>query len=347
MWLLFCVLLVPLLTGSVVMILLSIWLVARVGRRDVDPSLPQYPDVSVLVPHFNEDPRLLLQSLDALDAQVYPGTLRIFVVDDGSTNGVQTAISPWFSVARRREFRPVVFAQNNGSKGKAIDATLPHLPSETDVLVVLDSDTHVESDGILRLVERLWRDDDCAAVCGFIVPANQDDSFLTRLQYFEHIGIYPAVKSAQDRIGRVSVMAGAFVAHRMSVVRKIGGFGRWIVEDIAWTWAALAAGHSTGYAPDAVAYTHCPTSFGGLLRQRRRWARGRVEAFRAAFEISKWRTLRLAPLFLLWILSLSPPTLCLMPVLAVFFGQWWVFAVMAASSLLYLSIFQLYPSQIP
>ncbi|HVJ17608.1 MAG TPA: glycosyltransferase family 2 protein [Polyangiaceae bacterium] len=347
MWTLFIVLTIPLFAGAAFMLLLSVWLLLQRLRRVEDVPLAAYPKVAVVVPHYNEDAQRLLQALTALERQDYPGILEVFAVDDGSTNGVQQGLQLGLARSFRRPVHSIVLDRNSGSKGKAIDRALELLPADAEVLVILDSDTFVEPEGVRRLVERMWRDERCAAVCGFIVPANSGDGFLARLQYAEHIGIYPAVKTAQDRIGRVAVMAGAFVAHRMSVVRKLGGFGAWIVEDIAWTWAALAAGYRTGYAPSAVAYTYCPTTLSGLLRQRRRWARGRVEALRAAFAVSKLKAILLLPWFLLWALSLSPPTLCLMPLLAVHFEQWWVFGMMAGSTALYLGMFELYQRTLP
>ena len=43
--------------------------------------------------------------------------------------------------------------------------------------------------------------------------------------------------------------------------------------------AAAYAAHRPGYAEDAVAFTSAPTSYRQFAHQRRRWARGLIEAF--------------------------------------------------------------------
>lgn len=347
MWYVFIFLSIPLFTSSLWMSILCSWLILYpLVRRKFKP-LERYPEVAILVPHYNENPEYLLQSLNSIENQDYPQQITVVLADDGSTNGVQEHLEAWLKSPKKQHYISIKFEKNNGSKGKNMDAALPHVPSATEALVVVDSDTYLEAQSVRKVVERMWQDDKCAAVCGFLVPANKHTTIWEKLQYFEHIGIYPAVKSAQDAFGIVSIMAGAFVVHRMSVVREIGGWGNWIVEDIAWTWKALASGYRTGYSPDAVAYTYAPTNPRCLFKQRRRWARGRVEAYRTAVETSPIRAIFLIPYFFLYMLSLLPPTLCALPILAVVYEQWWVFGLIGLSTFLSISMFLLYQKQLP
>ena len=301
------------------------------GKRG-QASLESHPRVGVIVPHYNEDPSLLTTLLDSLEMQDYPAPIVVLTADDGSTNDIQVPLTSWLQRPRRQEYVSVRFEKNSGSKGKNMDAILSYVPKDVEVLVVVDSDTYLERQSIRLVTERLWQDDRCAAVCGLVVPTNERDTIWQRFQYFEHIGIYPVVKCLQDAFGLVDVMAGAFVAHRMSAVREVGGWGEWIVEDVAWTWKALACGHRTGYVLDALAYTSGPESRDGLFRQRRRWSRGRMEALRVAIRTSPLRTVFLAPLLVPYVLSVGTPVSWLVPILAVYLGQWWFLGAIAALS---------------
>lgn len=138
----------------------------------------------------------------------------------------------------------------------------------------MDSDTFIQPNGIIELVQKLWSHDKYAAVCGYITPSNYKSSFVGLLQHYEHISFYGAIRTAQDKLGFVPVMAGAFVAHRASVVKELGGWSEWLVEDIAWCWKAISNQYKTGYAPKAKAKTQCPLDTKSLFKQRRRWARG-------------------------------------------------------------------------
>lgn len=60
----------------------------------------------------------------------------------------------------------------------------------------------------------------------------------------------------------------------------MGGWPDAIGEDIVLTWALLRRGWRTTHEPQAIAFTSVPESLAGLLRQRRRWARGMIEGLR-------------------------------------------------------------------
>ncbi|WP_211214669.1 glycosyltransferase family 2 protein [Chitiniphilus shinanonensis] len=279
----------------------------------------ELPRVSVLVPFYNEDADVLVKVLSLLDAQRYPLPLQVVLIDDGSSNETPERIKSWLALPRRQKYLLLTRPKNGGRKGYALDYALASGELEGSAYVVVDSDTYIAEEGIYHLVAKLWSDSRYAAVCGFISPENHQGSLIGSLQYYEHIGFYGAIRAAQDQLGVVPVLAGAFVAHRASVVQEIGGWGDWLVEDISWCWKALAAKHRTGYAPDAVATTQCPRTRQALFRQRRRWARGRVEAFATAWRMSWTRGLLFTPWFLLSALQfLFPPTLLMLPLLVLF-----------------------------
>lgn len=109
-----------------------------------------------------------------------------------------------------------------------------------DMYVVVDSDTYIEPNGIDELVTKLWSDEKYAAVCGYITPENHKESFIGKLQHYEHISFYGAIRAAQDKLGYVPVLAGAFVAHRASAVKKLGGAG-------ASGWSKISRGAGRQY----------------------------------------------------------------------------------------------------
>ena len=307
------------LTFVMTLVLLIIYIVKH--QRDEVQHLG-LPKVSVLVPFYNEERALLIRASNLLDEQKYPDKLQIVLIDDGSTNGISEEIQHWIAQPRKQNYLWLQREKNGGRKGYALDFALESGQLSGEVYVVVDSDTFIRLDGIKELVSKLWSDPRYAAVCGYISPENHKGSLIGKLQYFEHIGFYGAIRAAQDKLGMVPVLAGAFVAHRASVVKEIGGWSDWLVEDISWCWKALAANHRTGYAANAVATTQCPKTNMGLFKQRRRWARGRVEAYVTTWQMSKMQGLIFTPWFLITALQfLFPPTLIMLPLL-VYFEIW-------------------------
>ena len=258
------------------------------------------PTVSVFLPFYNENKEHLICALNKLNEQDYSNRIQVIVIDDGSTNNAISDVREWIANSKlNHDFQVVARKINGGRKGFALDHVLEIGIATGDVYVVVDSDTYIEPNGIYELVTKLWSDDRYAAVCGYITPKNHKDSFIGKLQHYEHISFYGAIRAAQDKLGCVPVLAGAFVAHRASAVEKLGGWSEWLVEDIAWCWKAISNGYRTGYAPKAKATTQCPTDAKGLFNQRRRWARGRVEAYTEAWKTHWLSGLYASPWFLL------------------------------------------------
>lgn len=46
------------------------------------------------------------------------------------------------------------------------------------------------------------------------------------------------------------------------------------------TWELLSRGYETNFSKNAIAFTEVPENFSNLGKQRRRWARGMIEAFK-------------------------------------------------------------------
>ncbi|WP_249199204.1 glycosyltransferase family 2 protein [Photobacterium sp. GJ3] len=262
-------------TSSAVTCLMAIILLfTYVLRKPDDQTCEHLPAVTVFVPFFNEEESVLLKTLEKLEQQDYPTRIQVLLIDDGSTNGASAAALTWIKSAQRHHYQFLRREVNGGRKGFALDYALASGLAEGEIYVVVDSDTYIEPDGIQELARKIWSDERYAAVCGYIAPENHQSSMLAKLQHYEHIGYYGAIRCAQDKLGLVPVLAGAFVAHRAQIVKEIGGWSEWLVEDIAWCWRAIAHQYRTGYAPLAVAKTQCPVTHAGLFNQRRRWARG-------------------------------------------------------------------------
>ncbi|WP_223620654.1 glycosyltransferase family 2 protein [Lysobacter sp. ESA13C] len=320
------------------LVFLAGWALFKAVRRPTAPTLAHYPFVSILVPFYNEPEASFLMTLDAIERADYPGRIEVLLVDDGSTNSTPATVATWLAQPRDKTYRLISLERNGGAKGLALDAALPQLSADSDVVTVIDSDTVIMPCSLRRAVEALYSSPRHAAACGLIVPAGRHNSWLHRLQFYEHVGALAAIRYVQSKIGVVNVVAGAFSLHRTEVIRELGGWGEWLVEDIAWTWRALAHGYSIAYAPDAIAYTICPSTFFGLFRQRRRWARGRLESFRVAWRISWPRTMKMLPWWLLWAQSALVPTLLLLiagasiyrspTLLGIAALNWWLMALL-------------------
>ncbi|MBF8949157.1 glycosyltransferase family 2 protein [Vibrio cholerae] len=296
--------------------------------------LNNLPSVTVFVPFYNEEPELIIEALTKIDQQSYSSKLQVIIINDGSTNKTPLIVSQWINSFRKQNYILLNRPHNSGRKGAALDYALDKNIATGDIYIVVDSDTFIEPNEILALANKIWSHPEYAAVCGYIVPKNRSNNILCQSQFYEHLGVHGAIRTSQDHLGIVPVLAGAFVAHRASVVHEIGGWSEWLVEDISWCWRALANRYRTGYTAEALATTHCPNNRDALFRQRRRWSRGRVEAFAEAWKVSPLTGLISLPWFLMSATEfLFPPLFIAMPIFALF-DMWLPLSIMATTLLL-------------
>ena len=301
------------------------------------------PTVSVFLPFYNENEEHLVCALNKLNNQNYPSQIQVIVIDDGSTNNAISRVKEWIdNTEMNHDFQVIERPVNGGRKGFALNHVLDLGIATGEVYVVVDSDTYIDTNGIYELVIKLWSDEKYTAVCGYITPENHKDSFIGKLQHYEHISFYGAIRAAQDKLGCVPVLAGAFVAHRASVVNQLGGWSEWLVEDIAWCWKAISNGYRTGYAPKAKATTQCPTDAKGLFNQRRRWARGRVEAYTEAWKTHWFAGLCASPWFLLTAAQYIFPSSIILFGFMVAAGIWIPIAIGTANIMIYFLLVQSY-----
>jgi len=241
-------------------------------------ELHAYPPVTVLIAAYNEAADIA-NTLRSVVRQNYPGALEVIVIDDGSTDGTAEIVrSSGYSNVR------LIVQPQNAGKAAALNRGLAE--THHDIVVTVDADSWLQADALRLLVrEYLNGQPQTAAVAGAVFVNNAQSSWVTRLQYWDYFHGIAAVKRTQAAYGGTLVAQGAFSLYRTQILREIGGWPACVGEDIVVTWAILRRGFFVGYAEDAVCFTHAPESLSTLVRQRVRWARGMIEAFRHHPEI--------------------------------------------------------------
>lgn len=124
------------------------------------------------------------------------------------------------------------------------------------------------------------RDKKVGAVAGSIMISNTKQSWLTRLQTWDYFLGIAALKRQQGIYESTLVAQGAFSAMRKEVITELGGWQSVVGEDIVLTWGMLRQNYRVFFESTALAYTQAPVSLYAFFRQRKRWARGMIEAFR-------------------------------------------------------------------
>ncbi|CAB3696593.1 hypothetical protein LMG27174_03453 [Paraburkholderia rhynchosiae] len=309
---------IAILPGGMNAFLMSSLLMDR--RPRAHPAINPLPAISILVAAYNEEASIA-QTIESIAKQAYGGPLQVIVVNDGSSDGTAAELDrldhPWLEV---------IHLPQNVGKARALNEGLKQV--RHTITVTVDGDSYLYRDALENLIRRYLSDPpNTAAVAGAVLVRNSRTNLVTRIQEWDYFHGIAAVKRLQSLYQGTLVAQGAFSAYDTGVLSKLGGWPVAVGEDIVLTWAILKAGYRVGYAENACLFTNAPATWRQFIRQRQRWSRGLMEAFKV-----HWHLLfrpRMITLFIWWNLLFPYMdlvyTLAFLPGLVLaLFGIYWV-----------------------
>lgn len=244
-------------------------------RRPQRVKLDSYPPVTILTAAYNEE-LSIIETLSAVARQQYSGPLEVIVINDGSTDKTAALLDealgdfPWLKV---------INLPLNGGKSRALNIGLAK--SSHELIITLDADSYLYQDSLQSIVERFMEDPkNTRAVAGTVLVHNSRESWITRAQEWDYFHGISAIKRVQSLFQGTLVAQGAFSLYSKKTLIEVGGWSMGIGEDIILTWAILNAGYRIGHSEDACAFTNAPATLMQFSRQRQRWSRGVIEAFK-------------------------------------------------------------------
>ncbi len=305
---------------SVVQLIAAAWVFAtrvKPGRSSAelwsrygDLALP----VSVIAPAYNEE-LTIVDSVKALLALEYPHH-EVIVVNDGSKDATVQALIAGFDLEpsqreqiavlqktrvlqtyRSRRFpNLLVVDKENGRKADAVNTGIGF--ARTPLVCVIDADSILEPDGLLRAAEPYMHDDGrLVAVGGTIRIANGctieggslreiavTREWVPRFQIVEYLRAFLTARVANASFGTLLLISGAFGMFRRSALLEIGGYRHDTVGEDLEVVVRLhrymreqKRDYAVDFVPDIVCWTEAPANLAGLRNQRARWQQGALE----------------------------------------------------------------------
>ncbi|MFM7633417.1 MAG: glycosyltransferase [Betaproteobacteria bacterium] len=291
-------------------------------NRPARSPLVRYPGISILVAAYNEQDNIV-STIESIALQHYPGALEVIVVNDGPRDNTAELVKQ--QLPHHAWLRLLDLPRNVG-KARALNEALTQV-SHT-ITITVDADSWLFRDALQSIVERYVQDPPSTrAVAGGVMVRNSRETWMTRAQEWDYFQGIAAIKRVQSLYQGTMVAQGAFSLYDTATLREIGGWPDCIGEDIVLSWSILKAGHRIGYCEDALLFTNAPTTLLQFARQRKRWSRGMIEAFKQHPDILLMRSLPSA--FVYW--NLLFPfldlifTLVFIPgVVLALFGYFWI-----------------------
>jgi cellulose synthase/poly-beta-1,6-N-acetylglucosamine synthase-like glycosyltransferase len=286
-------------------------------HRYADLALP----ISVIAPAFNEE-LSIVESVKALLALEYPEH-EVIVVNDGSSDKTLATLITNFHMVKtnRQQIAALqttelfgaykskthpnlwVIDKENGRKADAANAGIGF--ARTPLVCVIDADSSIEPDGLLRAAEPFMLDDGkMVAVGGAIRIANGCEirggslrkiglskNWLPRFQVVEYLRAFLTARVANAHSNTLLLISGAFGVFRRSTLVELGGYRHDTVgEDLELVvrmhrhMREKKEDYRIDFVPEIVCWTEAPAEWGGLKNQRARWQQGALETL-----IKHWR----------------------------------------------------------
>lgn len=245
-------------------------------RRANEP--PYVPRVSIIIPAWNEGVGII-KTLQSVVENEY-AELEVVVVNDGSTDNSDTLIKEFIKNYRAKKNRGTsrfcYMYKKRGGKGEALNAGIAEATGE--IIVTIDADSVLQKGAVQKLV-KYYMDKSIMAVVGNVEVVNTATlvGLAQHLEYF--FGFYN--KRAHALLGAEYIFGGACASFRAEVFKQIGLFDTQNkTEDIEMSVRTKFHGMKSTYAEDVICFTEGASDVHGLVAQRIRWKKGRLDTFK-------------------------------------------------------------------
>lgn len=229
----------------------------------------EYPLVSILAPGKDEG-RHLDKLVDSLAKQTYKN-LEIIIIDDGSEDN-----SAEIGRKLEKENRIDLFLSNSSRGGKASAANFGLRFANGKFVVHMDCDSSLRYDAIEKIVMPFYLNKNIGGVAGDIRVRNTEDSLVSTLQGFEYFKNISLSRIINSKLNVLRIISGAYGAFRMDVLQRVGGWDVGPGLDGDLTVKIRKLSKRIWFESTAICYTHVPTKFSKLAKQRYRWSRSLV-----------------------------------------------------------------------
>jgi len=91
-------------------------------------------------------------------------------------------------------------------------------PEDFEIVMMLDADTIVAPDALIKIVSAFEKDPKIMGLCGETQILNKSESWVTRIQVFEYYISHHLTKNFESVFGGVTCLPGCFCSYRIKVV---------------------------------------------------------------------------------------------------------------------------------
>lgn len=242
---------------------------------------PPLKKVSVIIPSYNEDSKVIIKTVESILNQEYP-VHEIFFVDDGSedtsTYDNMVLFKSKYDSKKTTNSPKLIVHRLEKNQGKRNAQIWAFERATGDIYFTVDSDGYIYPDALLELMKP-FIDEKVMAVTGHINVRNKKYNLFTRLLDMRYDNAFRIERAAQSVTGNILVCSGPISCYRKEVImenlekyrdQKFLGEPVQLGDDRCLTNFAIAKG-KTVYQSDAKCETDVPENVFKFIKQQNRW----------------------------------------------------------------------------
>ena len=244
------------------------------------------PAVSIIIPCYNEEQWIRRTIISCINQNYPVDNLEVIIVDDCSIDKSAEQIKKLIGELKRTEAAEfkiksrVTFLQQPQNMGKREAMARGIAMAKHDLVVFVDSDSFLDPQAILHLVQPL-KDSRVGGVSGRTDVANTYTNRITRMQAVRYYISFRIMKAAEGYFNAVGCLSGPLSCYRKDLVNAY--MDRWLNQSFMGRKATFGDDRSltnfilrknrTCYQDTAICSTIVPNTHKMFLRQQMRWKR--------------------------------------------------------------------------
>jgi cellulose synthase/poly-beta-1,6-N-acetylglucosamine synthase-like glycosyltransferase len=229
--------------------------------------LTKLPTVTVAIPAYNEDPKMVDDNVKELLQINYPkDKLDVYLLDDSTNQEIAKGLR---TVAKKYKIHYIHRDERKGYKAGALNNLLKH--SKGEFLAVFDSDEKIIDRNFLMDLLPFFQDKKLSYI--------QTEKRYSRGNFFsDSVDIFDAfffkfIQPARA-LNNTAVFAGSCGLIRRSALDDIGGFPEYVIEDTFFSFESDMHNYKSLYMPHVYALGRPIKTFTDLVRQQWRYNYG-------------------------------------------------------------------------
>ncbi|MGL4992404.1 MAG: glycosyltransferase family 2 protein [Sarcina sp.] len=276
-----------------------------------------FKNITMLVPCYNEE--VVIKSAINNFANLHYPNLKVIFINDGSRDNTLELLkqnldltdTPFDESKLKLKCEKIkkiyvskkypnmkVIDKLNGGKADSLNAAINFTNAE--FLVTLDADSILKDDA-LDYVNLTLQDNDVIATGGNIITSQGIKNFsgkkifyiapnniIESIQFIDYLKGFFITKNSYAKLRALSVVSGAFGVFKREVMLKVNGFTKTIGEDIDVTIKfhryALKHNKKVVFNDKAICFTEVPNNWRDFFKQRIRWQKGFMDAFKHHYK---------------------------------------------------------------